>query len=353
MIWVLDNAQIVGAVSYYTSIIWAVQFQGLSEFELVLPCTAENLDLLKAGRVLCRSEDRDGGTFKNCMIIRKVSFMYDADSGYMLTVTGKGLKDIVSQRVIWTQDSGEEVAVEDMVANVVEDNCCTGAGATRDITLLSVGSFAGVCEELATFQVFGQNVGEWLCATAQEYGFGWDVYITAGGYVFMLYAGTDRTRGQQAVPPVVFSANMDNLLSCEYVLNFETFKNAAIIGGEGEGTDKRTARIGTATNTERFEAYVDGSSVSSNGEIITEETYLEMLKQYGETELAAYDKEKTFTADVDFHAPYEIGVDYNLGDIVEVDAGFGITATARITEVLFNEDVNGKVQQATFEEWEV
>ena len=97
---------IVGMISDYNSMIWNVQLYGLGYFEVTVAGTAENVALLKEGRFLVRENDirkrNPSDTYPeymNAMIIRRVALNYDADMGYTLTVSGKSVKDVLSQRI--------------------------------------------------------------------------------------------------------------------------------------------------------------------------------------------------------------------------------------------------------------
>lgn len=97
---------IVGMISDYNSMIWNVQLYGLGYFEVTVAGTAENVSLLKEGRFLVRENDirkrNPSDTYPeymNAMIIRRVALKYDADKGYTLTVSGKSVKDVLSQRI--------------------------------------------------------------------------------------------------------------------------------------------------------------------------------------------------------------------------------------------------------------
>ena len=97
---------IVGMISDYNSMIWNVQLYGLGYFEVTVAGTAENVSLLKEGRFLVRENDirkrNPSDTYPeymNAMIIRRVALKYDADMGYTLTVSGKSVKDVLSQRI--------------------------------------------------------------------------------------------------------------------------------------------------------------------------------------------------------------------------------------------------------------
>lgn len=349
MIWVLDGIDVVGAVTVYNSIIWHVQFNGLDDFELVVPCDDKVRELLIAGRFLCRDTDRNGNHFENIMVIRHIEISYDADSGYFLKLSGTGLKGILSQRIVWNQFNALTARAEIVIREIVQQNVPTG---DRDFPPFMLADSHGYTETL-TLQAAHENLADWVIETCGEVGFGWRMYIDEGLIRFDLLKGVDRSWSQTDVPPVVFSEDLGNLISCDMVVDYSMFSNVALIGGEGEGTAQKTASVGNAREFERFELYVDGSTVSSNDGAITEEDYAEMLKQLGRAELATHKVSRTFEADIDTERPYRIGEDYEIGDTVEVRGRFGMAATAVLSGILFYEDENGTKTEADFEEWEV
>lgn len=120
---------IIGIISDYHSLIWNVQLYGLGYFEITLPATPENVSLLKEGRFLVREEDIQNRwlgaqhpEYKNCMIIRTVNIQYDADQGYVIYITGKSVKDILSQRIIWEPYEKVERALTGIIVELLRAN---------------------------------------------------------------------------------------------------------------------------------------------------------------------------------------------------------------------------------------
>ena len=69
-IYVLDlNVNILDMIDTFKSCIWTVQYFSTNDFELVVPATDKNIDLLQKDRLLCRDKDRDGDMWNNVMII--------------------------------------------------------------------------------------------------------------------------------------------------------------------------------------------------------------------------------------------------------------------------------------------
>lgn len=339
---------------------------GLGNFEIITQGTIENIDLLKQGRYLVRDQDYiNRTTFRNVMIIESVKVEFESEQGWMLTVSGRGLKSIVGRRIVWNRLTTDGLSigakVSDMIYTVITENVSRNAYPdpdNRKIENFKVIYPSGLDDE-ADIQLFGENIGEWLEEVCRVYGYSWDVSIKkleglGPFYVFELYKGTDRSTEQDEVPPVVFSQEFDNLLSASYTSDKTRYRNAALIGGEGEGSDKVVAGIGaTRSGLDRYELYVDGSGVSSDGEVITAERYRKMLQSYGRTELWGYTIEKTFEGAVEASGTYELDSDYFLGDRVTVDTGLGIYATPLITEIIDSVSEDGRTTILNFQDWEV
>lgn len=350
-IYVLNRSgEIIDIVDTYESSIWNVQFYEKSDLQLIVPATPKYISLLTEGTYLVRDFDMSGNTFKNVMRINAIKSNYDADKGSVLTVTGAGLKSILRQRIIWNQ-TNITGSIENGIRQVITENVISPADANRKIDNFSLADAVGITDTFDV-QLLGEHIDEWLTSVSQTYGFGWDVYISGGKYVFELIKGTNRTWNQSDVTPVIFSPEYDNLISSEYSYDMGDYANAALIGGEGEGINQRTATIGTESGLDRFEMYIDGGSVSSNGEIITLETYLKMLQDYGAEEMAKTQFNQSFTGEIVRNGMFELNKDYFLGDIVEVSDGY-IKASTRVTEIIHSVDANGESMIPTFSDWEV
>ncbi len=350
-IYVMDGLSgVIGIVQTFQSVIWNMQFYGSGDFQLIVPGTAANVDLLQPGRLLVRDVDRGDGEYHNVMKIQDRKYSYDIEQGWILEVSGPGLKRIVGQRVVWEQ-TNISGTVEDGIRQVLTDNIISPDDSARAISNFILADAAGITDTIET-QLFGENIADWLESISQTYGFGWDVYIKNGKYVFALVKGTDRTYNQAAVDPVVFSPDFDNLVSASYERSMTDYMNAALVGGEGEGTDQVITSVGSASGEDRYEGYIDGGSVSSNGEIITMETYLAMLQEYGLEQMTGTQYVNKFTGETIQNGMYVLNRDYFLGDLVQIDLN-AFRAATRIIEIIYAEDMNGTSLIPTFSEWEV
>lgn len=336
-------------IDTFASVIWNMQFFGLGDFELVVPATEKNLTILAPHVLLVREPDIVANGYDNVMRIENITVDFDTEKGWTMTLSGGGLKKILGQRIVWAQ-TNLTGSVETGIRQVITENVINPSVAARKIPNFVLETAHGYTDTFDV-QLFGEKISDWLTEVGQTYGIGWDVVIRNGKYQFTLKKGTDRTYDQNAVVPVVFSPEYDNLLSSSYVYESQEYSNAALIGGEGEGTDQITASIGSATGLNRFETYIDGSNVSSNGEIITLQTYINMLKNYGKEQLAKTAFTEKVEGQIVQNDMYELGRDYFLGDIVQIKNSF-VEATSRIIEIIYSEDENGGQLIPTFGNWE-
>lgn len=351
-IYVLDtDLSILDVMDSFESSIWTIQYFSQNDFELIVPATSYYIKLLQKDRMLCRGKDREDEKYNNVMVIENINITTDWENGDKLKITGKGLKSIVGRRIVWKQ-TNLTGSVETGIRQVITENMINPADTARKIEGFLLEDEIGITDTFDV-QLSGENIAEWIETTCQTYGIGWDVYINNKKYIFKMYKGVDHSYNQKDVLPVVFSDDFDNLLSSSYSYEKAEYKNAALVGGEGEGINQRTTAIGDATGLQRYETYIDGSSVSSNGEIITEEQYYKLLQNYGKEQLSAVAYTEKFEGNVEPSGNYVLNKDYFLGDIVQVRNEYGISATPRIIEIIESEDENGASTVPTFSTWEV
>ena len=345
---------IIDVCDTYESLIWNTQYFGESEFQLVVGGTPENVEKFKVGRYLLKENDyHEDLSMHNVMLIERRELMWDIEQGWKLTLTGGGLKNLLKRRVVWNQTSltGK---IEKVIRQVILDNVITPSDPNRVMPNFILDAEKGFSDEFAVAetddQLSGEILTDWLVSVCQKYEIGWDVYIANGKYVFTLYKGKDRSFSQTDLVPVVFSPEYDNLVTSTYIEDYSEFRNAGVVLGEGEGSAQRIVSVGTATGMDRYELMIDGSSVSSNT-IITLPVYLDMLRSFGNEQLSASNETEIFEGQVIANGLYTLGVDYDLGDVIQIENENKISAKSRITEVIYSEDENGITYLPTFGNW--
>ena len=350
-VYVLDKSfNIIDLVDDYESCIWNTYYFAVGDFELYLPATPKNVELLKIGRYLVRDKDIIGDDLHNVMIIRALNIKTDVEQGNYLTVTGKCLKSMLQRRIVWSQTilSGK---VESCLRLLINDNAINPVNPDRKITQLALGKLKNFTETMRK-QITGTNLGDAIIDICTTYGIGWEVYIDSTNHMVVdFYKGLDRSDNQNENTRVTFSTDYDSLLTSDYKFSVENYKNVALVAGEGEGVARKTAIVGTASDLERYEIYVDSRDSSTNEGEITETEYMEQLKEAGMDELETLKYTESFEGEIEPYGNFIYGTDYHLGDIVNVKNEYGITATPRIIGVIESVSDEGISTIPTFSAW--
>ena len=348
-VYILDRTfKIVDIIDNYISLIWRPAYYSIGDFELYLRASCDVVALLQKNYYLVKEKDMavdEAGntTFKNVMIIKNFQLTTDAELGDYLVYTGRELKHIFHQRIIWKQTNLNS-KVEYALRRLVNENAITPTDSKRIIPALTLGEEAGLTATIRK-QITGEYLDvcmEEICAT---YGYGWTVDVYNGSMVFRVYQGADRSYNQNILPYVVFSDSFDNITNSEYEMNSEEYANTALIGGEGEGT----ARIYTAIGVEnvgldRYESFTDASDISQNKdteEEITLEEYYELLLERGAEYLAGKVITEGFRGEVLSDVAFEYGKDFFLGDTVTVVNSYGISKNVMILSAIESVDETG------------
>lgn len=340
---ILDkNKNMIAIVDTYSSLMWCKRYSDIGALDLQIEATKENIALFKEGRYITR--DDDDAVF----VIRSVSVDTQANHDNHLIVGGVDIKSILNQRIVWgiTTFKGN---VEDYIYNLVSENVISPLMAERRIEGFVLGEKFGV-EDTITQQVSYKQLDEVIIDVCKKYDLGWRVGLNDDNdFIFSLYRGVDRSQEQDIVPPVVFSPEYDNLASSKYKSDSTKFKNVALVGGEGEGVERKTISAGDGFGIDRYEMFVDNANSSTNtDEPLTEAEYLEQLKNKGESELAKKTWITEFEGEVVADS-FKYKVDYDLGDTVTVSNEFGVTADAKIVEIVETWDKDGYSLEPIFE----
>lgn len=349
-IYVLNsNYEKIGVIDSFQSVIWTTRYFMPGDFEIYIPADRQLLNLLQIDNMLVRDKDITGDECRNVMLIRNIEIQSDAETGDNLIITGQCLKSIVARRVV-AEQTNLSGTVESCLRALITQNIISPLDTDRAINNFILGTDGSLTAATMAMQITGDNLAEALAEICTTYGYGWDVFIKGSNLVFYIYEGADRSFNQNINPHVVFSTEYDNLLSSDYKEDRSEYANVAIVAGEGEGTARKKATVGSATGINRFEIWVDERNTSSNNGEITPTAYQELLEQAGAEKLAETGITTEFTGEVLSDTNFIYGVDYFLGDIVQIENDYGISKPARITEIIDSEDENGQTVIPTFEE---
>lgn len=335
------SKELIGVLDMFQSAIWTPRYSDVGDFELQVTACPEMLQMLAEDHLLTRLDDDMVG------VVERVKLVTDEEDGDSLLVSGRDAKCILERRIVWTQ-TNLSGTVENCVRQLITENVISPSDPARVIPNFVLGARKGFTETMQ-MQVTGDNLLEVITKICQTYAMGFSVRVEGGNFVFDLYKGEDRSFRQSANPRVKFSPEFENVLTVEYESDRTNVKNVALVAGEGEGTDRRTVSVGTESGLSRRELYVDARDVSTNNGEIDATTYSAMLSERGSERLTEHGVITSFFGQVEPSVNYEYKKDYFLGDIVQIENEYGITAPQRITEIIECEDANGYSVTPTFD----
>ncbi len=418
----------IAVIDIFTEFSWAVRYNEAGDFEFSLPPQSPYVKYLVPDNYLyIKESDR-------LMIIDKVLTNDSVKDAGMVTVTGTSLESILNRRIVWekTSVSGNLQQAVKRLINAAFVSPKIEARRVANFTFKESTDEAITSLTIDSADYFKNNLYDVISDLCQEKKIGYRILPdwSNGGFIFELYAGTNRSYTQSDVPWVVFSPQMENLLEGRFVETREDLKTAAlVVASDGEYgievvsedlkfTSLQRREMAINTNVEKKEITVDqfgspedrldlerygyyswnvtdenyaayqnalsqGRSVKKSDygtvtymiEAEADEDYQrdlaaasqqiqveyqqavnkenvrvnEALVTAGRTELAKYNKIKYFDGDIANTKQFVYGVDFFVGDVVQVRDEAGHEGVCTVKEVLITQDDNGVVISPTFE----
>lgn len=362
------DTKVIGIVDIAKSIIWHSVFFGVGDFEIYAQATPEMVEMLQKGRYVTRTDNREVG------IIENINIVWDEEAGKMIAASGRFVKSILDRRLIYKLSGNTNAAtilygnVEEAVRQVVYDNAISCAfDSKRNIEELELGDLAKIPLRIvdangdaARKQVSYGNLLTYTDGVLEEYGIGATCILRNGKFQYIMQQGIDRsTDNVYGNKPIIFSQEFDNLISSEYSYDTTGEKNAALIGGEGEGLNRFYSMIEKPyKGLRRRETWVDASSISKTykdendeDQTFTDEEYKAMLDTKGKQDITPLVAVETFNGAIDItNGSYIYGRDFSLGDIVTVqDNEIGKYINVRIREATEVQDDNGYTVEVNYQ----
>lgn len=375
-LYILNPAlQIEGMVDDVESKLWQKKYNDVGECEIYSPYTEELYALLRRGNYIYRYDD------DMACVITDVQITTDVEEGDYITATGKDVCTILSGRIVrWpVVFTG---AVGDFIGKLLSDNVVDANPAYRSITNFRVAE-TSLSAVSATIEASAQteDLLSLVIAVCKSAGCGFrvSVDIAEGVFVFALYEGLNRATGDDYVE---FSPAFANILDTNYRESDENYKNVVYVGYkdmsgnlqmlsvyrdgvEPQGIDRKEVYIdGTGTSreitleelqtmypdcvevdgivwndsTKLFEiATVEGSDTEKKY-TVWDVVYVRIIRRLGTEAFSDYGRTQEFSGTVDTTDTYAYKTDYNLGDIVVAANNYGISAPARIVEIMESDD---------------
>lgn len=342
------NLDTIAIVDTYTSIIWTDRYQECGDFEAYTAVTEQMLNVFREEYYV---QNRDS---EHTMIVEGIRIKSDSEEGSHLTITGRSLESILERRIIWgkkTLSGNFQNAIQELLNDCIISP--TNSARKIDNFIFEASDDPTITSLTIDAQYTGDNLYDVIKNTCSERGIGFKVTLNdSKQFVFKLYAGVDRSYDQTANPYVIFSPNYENLLNSNYLSSKKTLKNTTLIGGEGEGSERRYIGVTDgSTGLDRRELFTDARDISSDvgdGVILTEDEYNAQLIQRGNEKLAEYTEVVSFEGEAETSIMFKYGEDFFMGDIVQISNEYGHESRARVLELIRSESNEGISVYPTF-----
>lgn len=370
-LWVLDeHFETVDVLDAYDAIVWTTRYNDVGEFELTSKYNEKFVNALSMDRyVMNKISDR-------YMIVETVQIDHDPTEGATITAKGRSLESILDRRIIWNKTTLKG-NLQNGIKKLLYENIIEPADTRRtildfrfkdstdpEVTKCLVGE-----DPDAEVNYRGENLLDVIKELCSSNNLGFRVLPAgAGGFIFELYAGVDRSYRQNANLWVVFSPKFENISASNYLESVKEKKTVVLAVATQKVTETVTNSDGTKEQVEkeyerqaevfnyndagptRREAFSSVSVESENDQGVeySETEFTKQLREKGAEYLKDFKTIIDFEGEADGSVQYLYGRDYQIGDIVQVVNEYGFENVARISEVVFSEDQNGSLFTPTF-----
>lgn len=357
-----DTFELVDTIDAFDSAIWTERFYGDGDFQLDVPATPDMMAKLQPGTVLLC----DGSIQPMILETR------DTQAGIMKT-TGITLTQWLNNRIIRTTN---DHTVREWLLNgyqpgyaivqIVQNFCMNSSylNGTINIGIPSyvtsdlpiIGLQIGAIDtsgSTASFSVPFGPVYDACKQIATAYGVGMKIEFdgASGGSDFILqfitYKGDDRTSGQSINPTIRFSPEMDTFTNAHDLESISDYKNyvyifapnapTALLGAPGFWVDGGPPPTGFKLRIfQNYNEDIQSDFTGSAAQLLSALNQRAALEGFNHRAQTLVDGEIVQTGQIQY------GVDYFLGDFVEVEGNSGVLQTAQITEYIRSQDATGE-----------
>ena len=350
-LYVLDTSfNKLALLDTFESALWIDRYNEAGEFEIYTGADLSLLNYIKLDNYIIQ-KDSD-----HVMIIEQIKIETDNDKGNYFTISGRSIESILDRRIIWKQTDFNNTNLQSSIQRLLNENVISPDISSRKINnfIFKASNDSKITSLRLTAQYTGDNLLEMIVKICQAEHIGFKVTLNANNqFVFELYAGIDRSYDQTTENYVIFSSDFDNIINSNYYEDSRPYKNVTLVAGDGEGVERKTYSVGTASGLARRELFTDARDLSSKDEDnndIPISVYNEMLRQRGIEKLSENPKGKAFDGQVDSSQTFVYGEDFFIGDIVQIRNEYKLEGSARVVEYVMSENVNDGINYyPTFE----
>lgn len=347
-------------VENYESFIWTERFRAAGDFEIMLPSTLENRNLLPIGTKLAHSKTR------RVAVVETIEDITDDEQRLILKVKGRTLEYILDSRLargtlgdLTTTPKWILTGLPAAVARqLFHDICVTGILDSGDIIPSIVEGSSLFPDDTIdeptdsiSYEIDMMTLYQALTDLCNVYDMGYRIVRGPDTSIiyFDVYTGCDRTTGQTTLPAIVFSLDMDNLKNTRELTTTALYKNVAyVISPVGHEVVYAQDVDPSVSGFDRRALFIKADDITDTDPGDASDKMI----QRGKEELAKARPISAFDGEIDQDSGYRYGIDFNLGDLVERQNGSGSATIMRVTEQIFVSDKEDDKEYPTLSVYE-
>lgn len=358
-------------ISDYTSIIWNTEYFGTGDFKMTIPATEKNINIVKSpdNEYISRPDDENIGVIERVLLKR-------GRDNPEIEVSGRFIKSLLERRIVGRANvlvddisSGKETyfcerirsgsRVDSEILRIVNSDIGETAGTHRSVSFIKLAPAPNI-------QIFfpsdrqstGSSLLDFTDSILEEFGLGAKMILDfeTKNFLYKIYKGENRYKDNlDGNRPIIFSPKLSNFINTERLKDSSGYKNAALIGGQGEGVDRFYAGRGwdgvqdmtyVYSGIKRREMFIDARDVSQtyiddygNEHSYSDLQYRDVLAERGKNYLSEAIVEESYSGEANPAASdYEYKKDYNVGDLITVVDEEGSEFISRILSVTESQD---------------
>lgn len=291
---------------------WNRKYYDFGDFELNIPVNQYHEDIKY---IYLEGHDELG-------IVQKKQY-YVSDNEELINLSGFFIEKILDDKITYPMYNGRnkcEYIARDIVTTYKDD------------IPLYFEEYHSLGETIS-LQSTGDNLGSKIFEIfkPQELSYKIKYNFTDSKLYFDTYQGLDRTQSQAVNNYVVFNTVYSGVVDYNINIDNSNYKNYAIIGGQGEGTQRIYETLDISNGGYKYKIFVDARDLAQDEMTLAE--YKQILADRGLEKLQEYKIINNYSINV-LPESYKYKNDYDLGDKVDVVINnLGISIQCRIIAI--------------------
>ena len=353
----------IAIIDSYKSFIWTDRYDRPGDFEIYTVASTEIQQILKKDYYIQILDS------EHTMIIEDFTVETNAEDGNFIKIVGRSLESILDRRIVWKMTDIDGLLTSG-IYKLLNDAIINPEIADRKISnfIIEDTSDTAITSLKMDHQYTGDNLLDIVMDMCEANDIGFKITLNDNNqFVFKLYKGIDRSYAQDDNSWVVFMPSFDNVINTTYTETNSGYKNVTLVAGEDRQYDvdteyetlsmdekealRVTRTVGSGTGLYRRELYTDARDIQKEEEM-SEEEYNLKLDQRGTEKLQEASIKKQFDGQYETERMFVYGVDFFMGDVVQVANEFGNEAPSRIIEFIWSHSESGTESYPTFKAYD-